>query len=47
MGSDTWAGTAADNWADDFNDRMSSLSYLFGSYPAEEQRLIIKAEEER
>ncbi|MBO8188646.1 MULTISPECIES: hypothetical protein [Streptomyces] len=46
MGSDTWAGTAADNWAGDFNGRLSSLNYLFDSYPAEESRLIAKAEEE-
>ncbi|MET9857732.1 hypothetical protein ABZY93_00185 [Streptomyces smyrnaeus] len=45
MGADTWAGTAADTWAGDFNGRMSSLNYLFESYPAEEQALITKAEE--
>ncbi|MFI7241847.1 hypothetical protein [Streptomyces qinglanensis] len=47
MGSDTWAGTAADTWAGDFNGRMSSLNYLFNSYPAEEQRLITRAGEEK
>ncbi|MFE9338141.1 hypothetical protein [Streptomyces sp. NPDC007063] len=47
MGSDTWAGTAADKWAGDFNGRMSSLNYLFNSYPAEEQRLITRAGEEK
>ncbi|MGP3973619.1 hypothetical protein ACTWQF_06165 [Streptomyces sp. 8N114] len=45
MGPDTWTGTSADNWAGDFNGRMSSLGYLFDSYPAEEQRLITKAGE--
>ncbi|WP_326689864.1 hypothetical protein OIE63_23730 [Streptomyces sp. NBC_01795] len=45
MGSDTWAGPTADSWAEDFNGRMSSLNYLFDSYPAEEQQLIAKAGE--
>jgi len=45
MGSETWSGTSANSWADDFNGRMSSLGYLFDSYPAEEQRLVTEASE--
>lgn len=44
MGAKTWVGTSADNWATDFNGRMSSLSRLFDSFPAEEQLLIAKAQ---
>jgi len=47
MGAKTWVGPSADSWATDFNGRMSSLSRLFDSFPAEEQRLIAKAQKDQ
>ncbi|MGW7007649.1 hypothetical protein ACWGCW_33805 [Streptomyces sp. NPDC054933] len=44
MGSKTWVGSAADNWAADFNQRMGSLGRLFDSFPDEEKRLITNAQ---
>ncbi|CAL9608374.1 hypothetical protein ACH4LN_27100 [Streptomyces albus] len=46
MGAQTWVGPTADRWGGDFQGRMGSLNYLFNSYPAEEQRLITKAQQE-
>ncbi|MGP3974157.1 hypothetical protein ACTWQF_08930 [Streptomyces sp. 8N114] len=47
MGADTWTGPTADYWGGDFHGRMGTLNYLFNSYPAEAQRLITKAQEEK
>ncbi|MEV6010369.1 hypothetical protein AB0M29_26575 [Streptomyces sp. NPDC051976] len=47
MGKDTWVGAAADKWGGDFSGRMSTLGRLFDSYPAEEQRLIAKAQKDQ
>ncbi|WP_433889381.1 hypothetical protein [Streptomyces sp. CA-111067] len=47
MGAKTWVGATADMWASDFNGRMTSLSRLFDSFPAEEQRLIAKAQKDQ
>lgn len=47
MGAKTWVGASADNWAADFDGRMSSLSRLFDGFPAEEQRLIAKAQRDQ
>ncbi|WP_405581130.1 hypothetical protein [Streptomyces sp. NBC_01190] len=47
MGADTWVGDAADRWATDFTGRKNALSRLFDSYPAEEQRLITKAQQDQ
>ncbi|NUS13210.1 MAG: hypothetical protein HOY69_17715 [Streptomyces sp.] len=43
----TWVGTSADAWGNDFQSRMNSLKTLFGSYPPEEQRLIAKARQDQ
>jgi hypothetical protein len=44
MMTGTWVGTAADRWGTDFHGRMGTLSKLFDQFPAEEQRLIDKAQ---
>ncbi|MDX6329185.1 MAG: hypothetical protein QOI83_1568 [Streptomycetaceae bacterium] len=47
MGANTWVGASADTWGTDFSGRMGALSRLFDSYPAEEQRLITKAQQDQ
>ncbi|UNS99897.1 hypothetical protein MMF93_28150 [Streptomyces tubbatahanensis] len=47
MGTNTWVGPTADQWGGDFHGRLGSLNYLFNSYPAEQQRLITEAEQDK
>lgn len=47
MGKDTWVGATADTWGSEFSGRMGALGRLFDSYPAEEQRLIAKAQKDQ
>lgn len=47
MGAKTWVGATADTWASDFDGRMTALGRLFDSFPAEEQRLIAKAQKDQ
>lgn len=47
MGAKTWVGATADTWASDFDGRMTSLGRLFDDFPAEEQRLISKAQKDQ
>ncbi|AOR32744.1 hypothetical protein BFF78_18230 [Streptomyces fodineus] len=47
IGCETWVGPAADKWGTDFQGRMGALSKLFDSYPAEENRLVTKAQEKQ
>ncbi|MGW3197577.1 hypothetical protein ACWDBD_23895 [Streptomyces sp. NPDC001118] len=45
IGCETWVGSAADKWGNDFQGRMGALSKLFDSYPVEENRLVTKAQQ--
>lgn len=47
MGKDTWVGAKADSWGSDFQGRMGALGRLFDSYPAEEKRLVAKAQKDQ
>jgi hypothetical protein len=47
IGCETWVGTAADKWGNDFQGRMGALGKLFDSYPPEEQRLVTKAQKDQ
>ncbi|MGW6708650.1 hypothetical protein ACWGDE_27690 [Streptomyces sp. NPDC054956] len=42
----TWIGKKADNWRTDHEGRMRRLKTLFDSFPAEERRLVEKAQQE-
>ncbi|MFG1805873.1 hypothetical protein [Streptomyces sp. NPDC049040] len=47
INSNTWVGSAADAWGNDFHGRMGALGRLFGSYKAEEDRLVAKAQKDQ
>ncbi|WP_159056481.1 hypothetical protein [Streptomyces yokosukanensis] len=47
IGCETWVGSAADKWGNDFQGRMGALSKLFDSYPAEENRLVTAAQKKQ
>ncbi|MEV0183977.1 hypothetical protein AB0I54_32540 [Streptomyces sp. NPDC050625] len=46
IGCETWAGSAADKWGNDFQGRMGALGKLFDSCPPEEQPLVTKAQKD-
>ncbi|MCX4549016.1 hypothetical protein OG204_21940 [Streptomyces sp. NBC_01387] len=43
----TWIGKKADNWRADHEGRMKRLKTLFNSFPAEENRLVEKAQQKQ